>query len=155
MNMCFKVRSFLLAVLLFLPLVFLLGCTSSMEQDFEEGRIYVVNNARPVGGDWGFNIMQVWVIWEDVRYDTPFNMTVEKDPTGAGVVELTDSPLPGGMVAEVTYYYIARNVMEQGNVTITVDGNVTIDLYMKGWDNQYSTVTARVVPGRWDGVHFY
>jgi len=154
--MCFKVRSFLLAVLLFLPLVFLLGCTSSMEQDFEEGRIYAVNNTRgPIYTGYSLDIRGVWVVFEGGHYDIPFNMTTEGDPTGAGAVELTESPLSGGMIVEVTCYVRYRDTTGEEKVTVTVDGNMTIDIYMEDWDIRHSIITTRVVPGRWDGIHFY
>ena len=148
--MCFKVRSFLLAVALLLPLIFLLSCSSSTEQEFEEGRLYVVNNTRPV-----LNIYGVWVMFEGVRYDTPFNMTEERESTGEGAVELTDTPLPGGMVVEVGYYYLYGKVVNTDTIRVTMDGNMTIDLYMESWEDRTSYVTARLVPGKWDATHSY
>ena len=147
--MFFKMGSFLLAAVL-LPLVFLSGCTSSTEQEAKEGRLYAVNNARP-----GSYIKSVWIILEGMRYDIPFNMTEEKQPTGEGAIELTDAPLPGGMVVEVTYGYRYGDIGQEGKITVTVDGNMTIDVYMKSWESRISVVTAQVVPGRWDGVHSY
>ena len=153
--MLFKVRSFLVVAVLFLPLIFLLGCTSSTKQQFKDGRLYAVNNARPSYTGYRFSIRGVWATLDGVQYDIPFNMTSEGEPTGAGAVELTGDPLPGGMILEVTYGCRFRDTTIEQKLTVTVDGNVTIDVYMESWDIQHSIITARLVPGRWDGIHSY
>ena len=150
--MFFKIRRFSLTAVL-LPLLVLMGCTSSTGPEFREGRLYAVNNARPAS--WGGYIKEVWMILEEVRYDVPFNMTAEGAGTGEGAVELSEAPLPGGMTVDVTYAYKYGDITQEGKITVPVDGNMTIDLYMEKWDSKISVITARVVPGKWDGVHHY
>jgi len=132
------------------------GCSGTVDQSFEDGRLYVVNNARPPtiagGSDY---VKKLWVVYEGVKYDLPFNLTNDGTPTGAGAIELTEDPLSGGTIVEVEYFFDHMNAfVESRKITVTIDGNMTIDTYMQDWNiSSYgSTVLARVVPGKWEGT---
>ena len=141
--MCSKRRNrWICTVLLLLPVVFLFGCSSSTEEKFENGRLYAVNNTR-----WE----TVRVVWDEVTYDIPRNMNSDRTPTGIGAVELGDSPLAGGTTGELICFQGSR----EKKLTILIDGSITVDLYMRDWEDGSSDSAVRILPGKQDGVHPY
>ncbi len=148
-----------LALVLFL--LCMVGCTDmlrgTVNTQYEDGGIYVVNNTIPyVSGVLANSRFStaVWVVYDGVRYDVPFNMDGERNPTGAGAFELTEEPLPGGTTVTLECV-VLHGVSEPKNITVTIDGNVTVEMYWEEWTDIYTTYLLRVVPGRWNGVHRY
>ena len=135
-------------------LVFLSGCSGSMETNFKDGKIYFVNNTRPwIEGAPAF-IRILWVVYDETQYEIPFNKDCDGNPTNAGAVELTPSPLAGGTVAELECIYTfagssART--ESRRTTVIIDGNMTVEAYSMGWEYPLSSVGLRVIKGIWEG----
>ena len=134
----------------------MMSCSGSTATTYEDGRLYAVNNTRPPtlpeGGDF---VKKMWVVYEGIAFYPPNNLTHEGEPTGAGCIELTEEPLPGGSTVILVYKFDHMNGMvEDRSITVTIDGNTTIDIYMEDWSitGYGSTVIARVVPGKWGGV---
>ena len=134
----------------------MMGCSGSTDTTYEDGRLYVVNNTRlptlPGGGDF---VKKMWVVYEGIEIYPPNNLTHEGEPTGAGCLELTEEPLPGGTTVTLVYRFDHMNgVVSERSITVTIDGNTTIDIYMEDWSitGYGSTVIARVVPGKWEGA---
>ncbi len=137
-------------------LVFLIGCSGSTDTTFGDGRLYAVNNTRPptIPGGSDF-VKRMWVIYDGIRFDPPNNLTTDGESTGAGCMELTEEPLPGGTTVTVEYKFDHMNAfVEAREITVIIDGNTTIDIYMENWSitGYGSTVIARVVPGKWGGT---
>lgn len=145
----------------FLLLVFYTcNSTSSVPND---GRVYVVNNTRPPETPGGNDYVKwVKVVYEGTEYDIPHNMDHDGNPTGVGAIELTrGEPLPGGLAVQLVYKWDHQGGnVDEGRITVTVDGNMTIEMYMLDpWESfdpgGAGTLTARVVRGKWDGIHRY
>ena len=148
-----------LALVLFLSCVgvSVLNCSGTVDTQCRDGRIYIVNNTIPdEAGPAKVETFatDVWVVYEGVRYDVPFNMDGLRNPTGAGAFELTEEPLPGG--TRVTLECVVlHEISERKNITVTIDGNMTVEVYWEVWTDIYTTFLLRIVPGRWDGIHRY
>ena len=147
----------------------LIGCGESTTGTFKEGRLYVVNNTgynSNVGTSEFAVDRYIEVTWEGEVIFIPMNMDRDGNPTGAGAVLLTPEPLPGGTVIDFTYLFIfeiARRTMELSEVLArigekaVIDGDITIEIYSARWDPMASTIIAfaRVIKGKYDGIHRY
>ena len=74
------------------------GCSSSTESQYKDGRVYFINNARPPEpGDVNY-VFNMRVVYEEQERFIPSNIDHHGDPTGAGSIDLTEGrpPLPGG-----------------------------------------------------------
>lgn len=143
-------------VLFLMAMSQVMGCSGTMDTTYEDGRLYAVNNTRqptlPGGTD---GIKKMWVIYEGIEYYPPNNMTALGAPTNAGCIELTEDPLPGGTIVPIVFKFDhMHGLVSERDIDVTIDGNMTIDIYMADWYVAYtrSTVIARVVPGKWSGT---
>ena len=148
-----------MALVLFLSCVgaSVLNCSGTVGTQHEDGMIYVVNNIIPY--EPGVAALArfataVWVEYEGVRYDVSFNMDGDRNSTGAGNFELTEEPLPGGTTVTIKCV-VVHGVSEEKNITVTIDGNMTIEIYWEEWTNMNTGYLLRIVPGKWDGIHHY
>lgn len=145
-----------LAVVAILALVS--GCgTPTGSHQYKDGRLYFLNNCRPPRPDNPATyIMHFWVEYEDVRYDPPFHLTWDGQPTEEGAFELSDYPLPGGTEVTLKYFFDHMNgYVENRPAKAIVDGNITIEVYMQRWGGAGgygSTVLYQVHPGKWEGI---
>ena len=135
-------------------LILLSGCSGSMDTNFEDGKIYFVNNTRPwTEGVSGF--MEVlWVGYDDDQREILFNKDYDGNPTHVGAVELTPVPLAGGAVVELecTYTYAGSSARrETRRTTVLIDGNMTVEAYSLSWEDRLSSVGLRIIKGIWDG----
>jgi hypothetical protein len=123
------------------------------ERVFREGRVYVLNNIRP---DRIF-----YITYEGQKFDTPHNMTLQREPTLQGAVLITPDPLPGGTEVDFEYW-----VEEWGDVVqrklsaflggpVVIDGDLTIEFYESDWDFFGGIVIPKVFPGKHDAPHIY
>ena len=151
-----KILRLILGVSLLGLVVFLLSSCSSTGPEYKDGRLYALNNTQPYveGISERRYAEEVWVVYEGIRYDIPFNMDFYGDPTGAGPVELTEEPLLGGTVVRLECVVLHGAPMKK-TVDVTIDGNVTVEIYWDIWNYKWSSFSLRVVPGRWDGIHHY
>ena len=141
--MCSKRRNrWICTAPLILLVVFLFGCSSSTEEKFENGRLYAANNTR-----WE----TVRVVWDELTYDIPRNMNEDRTPRHIGAIELGDLPLAGGTTGELICFQGSR----EKKLTILIDGSITVDLYMRDWEDTSSDSAVRILPGKQDGVHPY
>lgn len=135
-------------------LIFLSGCSGSMDTNFEDGKIYFVNNTRPwVEGAPAF-VEILWVVYDDDEREVPFNKDYDGNSTYVGAVELTPVSLAGGMVVELlcTYTFAGSSGRrESRRTTVLIDGNMTVEAYSLGWDQPLSSVGLRIIKGIWDG----
>jgi len=136
-------------------LIFLSGCSGSMETSFQDGKIYFVNNTRPwIPGAPAF-IRFLWVVYDEARYEIPFNKDYDGNPTNVGAVELTSSPLAGGTVVELECLYTFGGSSARADImrtTVIIDGNVTVEAYLLGWNYPLSAVGLRVIKGKWEDI---
>ena len=150
-------RRLALVLLLSWVAVSVLSCSGTVNTQQDDGKIYVLNNTIPyvpgVLANSRFSTA-VWVVYDGVRYDVPFNMDGERNPTGAGAFELTEELLPGGTTVTLECV-VLHGISEPKSITVTIDGNVTVEMYWEEWTDIYTTYLLRVVPGRWDGIHRY
>ncbi|MCK5329680.1 MAG: hypothetical protein KAR36_13845 [Candidatus Latescibacteria bacterium] len=134
-----------------------LSCSGTVDTQQDDGKIYVVNNTIPfvlgVEANRRFST-SVWVVYDGVRYDIPFNMDWDRNPTGAGAFELTEELLPGGTTVTLECV-VLHGISEVKNITFVVDGSVTIEIHWEEWTDSFTTYLLRIVPGRWDGIHRY
>ena len=149
-------RRLALVLLLSWGAVSVLSCSGTVNTQQDDGKIYVLNNVIPseLGAGLGFFASSVWVVYDGVRYDIPFNMDNERNPTGAGALELTEEPLPGGTSVTLECV-VLHGISEPKSITVTIDGNITIEMYWEEWTDMYTTYLLRIIPGRWDGIHRY
>ena len=136
-------------------LVVLSGCSGSTETSFQDGKIYFVNNTRPwIPGSPEF-IRFLWVVYDETRYEIPFNKDYDEHPTNVGAVELTPSPLAGGTVVELECLYTLGGSSARADtrrITVMIDGNVTVEAYLLGWDYPLSAVGLRAIKGKWEDI---
>jgi hypothetical protein len=141
------------------------GCGKSTTGTFKPGRLYVVNNVG-YNSNVGITDRYIEVTWEEEIFFIPMNMDRDGNPTGAGAVLLTPEPLPGGTQIDFTYLFIfeiARRTMQLSEVLAVIgeeaviDGDITIEIYSARWDPMASTIIAfaRVIKGKYDGIHRY
>ncbi|HID95008.1 MAG TPA: hypothetical protein EYP53_02980 [Candidatus Latescibacteria bacterium] len=153
-----------ISIVLIWPItVVLSGCTEHATRLYKEGRLYVVNNACPHSREeprW------VTVEWEGESILVDPNMDEDGEPTGVGAVLITPASLPGG--TEIDFVFNFRfvgeirsrrlsEVLPSGQKAI-IDGDITIDIYSLRWDPSRGLIidcTARVISGKFDGIHPY
>ncbi len=142
--MLVKIRGWLVCVLPVLLLGMLLGCSSSTGMKHKDGRLFVVNDL--------VAMFSVWVIYDDVRYDIPFNLTQDGEPTGVGAVQIGDGMIPGGMSVRFEYVMDNGNQTFRGDVSLIIDGDMTVELYTMDLNDPWHSATGvRIIPGKWDG----
>ena len=154
-----------LPILFSLSLLLVLNCSSTGTRQYQDGRLHVINNTRPPKFSWGPECVHwVRVIYEDRKIDIPHNMDYDGNQTGAGAIELTDlsGPLPGGTAIQLEYIWEHQGgrTICKGNISVTIDGTVTVEIYLLRWDHpedmqDYPDVIARVLPGIFTGTHYY
>ena len=149
----------------------LLDCGETTKA-FRDGRLYVVNNTvwrTNLGNGACGDISDRYILieWEGTEVKVPPNMDCDGNPTGVGAVELTSEPLPGGTEIDFTYYFFYvgnRESMKLSEVLgrigekAIIDGDITIEIYSEYWGkwNQCDIVPyARVIKGKFNGVHIY
>jgi len=140
--------------IVFLGSLLISGCSSPTDIHCRDGRLYFLNNTRPATRpDQGTLSREVVVEFEGVPYVIPFNMDGEGNPTGAGPRELTDRPLPGGTKVFLKCTVTSLNgERKTETITVTIDGNMTVEAYWEKWSSTRCAFLLRVVPGRWDGI---
>ena len=123
------------------------GCSSSSPQ-YEDGKLFFVNNTRPSGGVEE----HVYAVFEEMETPIPFNMTVDGELTGVGAISLTEESLAGGTVVTVSCKFI-----QQGSgtfykeTTFTIDGNMTVEVYVVDWSRPEPIIALRVHRGKYNG----
>lgn len=134
------------------------GCGGVTGGSYRPGRVFVVNNTRPpqIPGTQD-NIVRAWVEYEEQFFyrttGLPRNMNYDGTCNVEEPVELTDAPLPGGTPVKVRYWFDHMNShIEFREITFTVDGDITMELYMDDWLRAASSmVSARIHKGKWAG----
>lgn len=134
------------------------GCGGPTGTHYSPGRVFVIDNTRPpqILGTHG-NIVRTWIEYDERFYyiDTglPRNMNQNGICNCDEPIELTDAALPGGTPVKVKYWFDHMNsTIEFREITFTVDGDITVELYMDNWlYSPSSMVNARIHKGRWTG----
>lgn len=130
---------------------------------YRDGRIYVINNMRPLGISWWKDNRTLLVKYEGQQFYVPHNMTFAGEPTLAGAVLITPEPLPGGTLLDFIYATeyggsLTDKILSMAlGGPLVIDGDLTVDFYNEDW-NQYDytgLISARVIPGKFSGTHEY
>ena len=144
-----------------LLLVFASGCGTSTGVDYDDGRLYFINNTHPRPPEQqatSIFVKDLAVIFEGELYPIPFNMDHERNPTGAGLVELTAGGLPllgGTRVSLICQYEGCGGLLVKQTIELIIDGNVTVEAYVESWEDYDPLVRFNIIPGRWSGIHHY
>jgi len=135
-----------MAGVLFSVGMFCIGCGGSLS--YEDGMLYFVNNTRP----WRVE-EQVYAIFDQRETLIPFNMTVDGEVTGEGAVLLSDELLAGGTVVTVVckFQQQGASTFNTGPLTLTIDGNVTVEAFEVDWGTSGSMIRIRVRKGIYTG----
>nr|HID59666.1 hypothetical protein [Desulfobacterales bacterium] len=143
-------------IVAFFTVQLLTGCGSPTGGELEDGRLFVINNLRGPDPSWGGGFHPyLWVMFEEVKTEVPWNMDYDGNPTGVGPIELTrgSGQLPGGTRVRLKYGFMLSpgSVATERELNVTIDGNTTVEFYMKDWwSGGVSDVGARIHKGRWD-----
>jgi len=128
-----------------------IGCGSPTEETLDDGRLFVINNCRPEPP--GHIPSKIFVIFDEKRWEIPFNMDYNGNPTGVGPVELTQKtgPLTGGTRLNLKYgSRIGQGGYREYELPVTIDGNITVEIYSLDWWDWRSRIGARVHKGYWN-----
>lgn len=140
-----RIQGWLVCLLSVLLLGMFLGCSSSTSTKYKDGRLFVVNDL--------VAMFSVWVLYDGVRYDIPFNKTQDGEATGVGAVQIGDGLIPGGMSVRFEYAMDNGNQTFTGDVSLIIDGDMTVELYTMDLNDPWHSATGvRIIPGKWDGA---
>ncbi len=124
------------------------GCGSPTEPHFEAGKLYFVNNTR----DWYGAGERIYAVFEETETKIEFNMTNEGELTGEGAVEISDGPLAGGTRVTVgCLYWQQGDILGPAEISVTIDGNMTVEAYETDWNKSQSNIAVRVHRGIYNG----
>ena len=132
------------------------GCSTAVEGPFQKaGRAYVLNNCRPcpdlTGGQ--FTVF-VRVVYEGGNYVIPFHMDYEGNVVpGVEPFDLTlgGELFPAGTVVEFRLEMGIWAGTDIVLVSVEVDGDMTVEVYEKDWNDKRGGPTYRIIPGRYTG----
>lgn len=126
--------------------MFCIGCGDSLF--YEDGMLYFVNNTRP----WHSEEL-VYAIFEERETLIAPNMTVDAQLTGVGAIPLADEPLAGGTVVtvECKFQQQGASTFNTDPITLTIDGNATVEAFEVDWNTSGSMIRIRVHKGIYRG----
>jgi hypothetical protein len=141
-------RTFLLGGVFWLVGMTFLGCGSPTEPHFKDGGLYFVNNSRL----WPGTKQRIYAVFEDRRREIDFNMDDNAELTGVGAVEISKGPLAGGTKVTVGCLYgDPGNILGPAEISLTIDGNMTVEAYETDWNSYQGDIALRFHRGIFNG----
>ena len=135
------------------------GCSTEVEGPLQkEGRVYVLNNCRPSPDRHGSAFTRfVRIVYEGGTYEIPFHLDYDGNMIpGVDPFDLTfgGELFPAGTVVEFRLEMGIWAGTEVKQVSVEVDGDMTVETHEQDWNDRQGLPTYRIIPGRYTGKPF-